>query len=60
MASCQKEREKVLKITVLLALVTGGVISNEAISAAGYRLAGLLAASAFLIIGWIYAIEKES
>jgi hypothetical protein len=60
MASCQKEREKVLKITVLLALVTGGVITNEAISATGYRLAGLLAGCGFLIIGWIYAIQKES
>ena len=60
MASCQKEREKMLKVTVFTALVTGGLVTNEALSATGYRLAGLLAACGFLVIAWIYAIQKES
>jgi hypothetical protein len=55
-----KRKGKVLKITVFAALVTGGLVTNEALSATGYRLAGLLAACGFLVIAWIYAIQKES
>jgi hypothetical protein len=49
-----------LKLTVFMALVTGGLVTNEALSATGYRLAGLLAACGFLVIAWIYAIQKEN
>ncbi len=55
-----ERKGKVLKITVFAALVTGGLVTNEVLSATGYRLAGLLAACGFLVIAWIYAIQKES
>jgi hypothetical protein len=55
-----ERKGKVLKITVFTALVTGGLVTNEALSATGYRLAGLLAACGFIALAWIYAIQKES
>ena len=58
MASCLKGKVKMLKIAIFGALMTGGLITNEALSAAGYELAGLLAACGFLIIGWLFAIQE--
>jgi hypothetical protein len=49
----------VLKLIIIMALMTGGLVTNEALSAAGYELAGLLAACGFLIIGWLFAIQEE-
>jgi hypothetical protein len=49
----------VLKITVLLALMTSALITNEALKIAGYELAGLLAFCGFLIISWLFAIQEE-
>jgi hypothetical protein len=60
MADSQKERDKMLKITVFLLLLTAGLLAHEALEAQGYKVEALFVACGFIFISWIYAIQKES
>ena len=56
----EKNNRALLKITIIFALLTGGLIAYETIKANGYELAALLAAIGSIVITWLYGIQKES
>ena len=49
-----------LKITVFVSLLTGGLLAHETLEAQGYKIAALFVACGFIALAWIYAIQKES
>jgi hypothetical protein len=60
MASCQEERDKMLKVTVFLLLLTAGLLAHEALEANGYKMEALVVACGFMFFGLLYAAKKES